>query len=179
MTTRTAEHNAKIARAVSSTLRSRQLPLPVFMALMIDTSGGPDACHLWTGNLDDEGYGRFKRSGKHHKAHRVALELHLGRPIATGLLALHSCPGGDNPACCNPRHLREGDEVANANDALERHTACCGEAQWKAKLTKENVIDIRDQAVKGYRNLARLARRFGVSSTTIYRIVHRQAWRHI
>ena len=63
-----------------------------------------DDCWLWTGSLDDRGYGRFYlRSGAAPaKAHRFAYELLVG-PIPEGMSIDHRC---HNPTCVNPEHLR-------------------------------------------------------------------------
>jgi hypothetical protein len=73
---------------------------------------GPDECWLWTGRLDEHGYGRVgKRS---IPAHRIAYEECVG-PIPDGLHTDHlchthdvSCPGGASclhRRCVNPRHI--------------------------------------------------------------------------
>jgi len=51
-------------------------------------------------------------------AHRLSLELALGRPLAPGMLACHTC---DNPGCIRPSHLYEGSPRANHQDALRRN----------------------------------------------------------
>lgn len=57
-----------------------------------------DGCWAWTGDLNPDGYGRFPvpmptRSGGWGAigAHRFALEQRLGRPLAPGMRALHTC----------------------------------------------------------------------------------------
>ncbi|GLY21657.1 HNH endonuclease signature motif containing protein [Micromonospora sp. NBRC 101691] len=77
----------------------------------IDSTGGPDACWTWRGDLYD-GYGRLGRKGD--QAHRVAYEL-MVRPIPAGMVIDHlchnhdeSCPGGSgcvHRRCVNPAHL--------------------------------------------------------------------------
>jgi hypothetical protein len=78
---------------------------------------GPDECWEWTGYRCPRGYGTLWVAGKNKKAHRVALEIALGRPIAPALGALHTC---DNPPCCNPAHLYEGTAQDNSDDAAVR-----------------------------------------------------------
>jgi hypothetical protein len=48
--------------------------------------------------------GKVKVKGTIYQAHRLALERKLGRPIAPGRFALHTC---NQPACVNPAHLYE------------------------------------------------------------------------
>lgn len=79
-------------------------------------------CHPWTGARrgQDGRYGAYaigpwgKPGTRYIGAHRVALELKLGRPIKPGYLACHSC---DNRICCNPEHLWEGTPRDNALDS--------------------------------------------------------------
>lgn len=63
--------------------------------------GGPDNCWLWTGDRDQDGYGRFNIGGVHYRAHRVALTLHAG-PLRDDQVPDHLCR---NPSCVNPAHL--------------------------------------------------------------------------
>ena len=77
----------------------------------------PDDCWLWTGAVSS-GYGTIRGDdGKTKKAHRVALEIALGRPIDPGKFVCHTC---DNPPCVNPAHLYEGTAQDNSDDAVVR-----------------------------------------------------------
>ena len=61
-----------------------------------------DTCWLWTGQLNESGYGRIVDSGTHRVfAHRFAYELLIG-PIPDGLPLDHLCRV---PSCVNPAHL--------------------------------------------------------------------------
>lgn len=85
----------------------------------VDKSGGPDACWLWTASKSTDGYGRF-RAIKKLAAHRVAWTLTYGQIPYDGshlsTCVCHDCPGGDNPACCNPSHLFLGSHSDNMVD---------------------------------------------------------------
>ena len=64
----------------------------------------PDGCWEWTATLTRKGYGTLHlggRAGRHHLAHRVSYELHVG-PIPEGLTIDHLCR---NRGCVNPAHL--------------------------------------------------------------------------
>ena len=83
----------------------------------VDRSGGDQRCWIWLGALNTEGYGVCRLWGV-NGAHRVAYYLTQGDPA--GHFVLHSCPGGDNPACCNPAHLRIGTPFENSQDMKVR-----------------------------------------------------------
>lgn len=55
-------------------------------------------CWVWTGTVNNRGYGRFDRG----YAHRASWEIHRG-PIPPGLVIDHLC---ENRMCVNPAHLR-------------------------------------------------------------------------
>jgi hypothetical protein len=60
----------------------------------------------------------MKLGGKQYKAHRLALERKLGRPIRPGFNALHHC---DCKSCVNPDHLYEGTDKDNQRDRVLRN----------------------------------------------------------
>ena len=79
-------------------------------------------CWIWTGELNNHGYGRFATwtGGRRvrYLAHRLAFELTQG-PLGA-LVARHTC---DNPPCCNPEHLEVGTQADNLRDAVSRGRA--------------------------------------------------------
>jgi hypothetical protein len=95
-------------------------------------------CWLWIGTKSSNGYGVFNKKGEWEYVHRLALEMKLGRPIGPGLQAGHArTPGGHEPACCNPDHLREVTRSENALDCVadgRRH---------RVNLTDDQVRAIR------------------------------------
>ena len=83
-------------------------------------------CWLWTGSLDDKGYGRvwagIRTSGGNKRpspASRVSYQLHVGE-IPKGLVVRHKC---DNPACVAPHHLEVGTKKENTQDMVLRGRA--------------------------------------------------------
>lgn len=80
-----------------------------------------DECWQWTGAVDTHGYGVISgepTDGRRRnlRAHRVAYESTHG-PIPSGLIVIHGC---DNPACCNPNHLRLGTIRDNSQDMVAK-----------------------------------------------------------
>jgi hypothetical protein len=122
----------------------------------VDQSGGPEACWPWTKGLTPQGYGDFRIPTAHVRANRYALAVHLGRPIKSGMQALHTC---DNPPCCNPAHLYEGTPRHNADDARTRGRTATGEKNGRHVLTDDQVRELRasDEPLRN------LAQRYGVS----------------
>jgi len=130
--------------------------------------GEPDECWPWLGNTNDQGYGRLKWSAHgQNLAHRRALEL-SGTPIPDGLIVLHTC---DNPPCCNPRHLRLGTKTINAADRDSKGRARGG----GARLSATAVVEIRQSTESSQV----LAKKYGVSQSSIYRVRDNTFWRHV
>jgi len=100
-----------------------------------------DGCKEWSGCRYSQGYGVVRIDGKNMKAHRIYLEHSLGRRLSADMYALHSC---NNPPCCNLEHLREGTNQDNVDDKLRSDRQPRGETNGKAKLTLEQVTEIRD-----------------------------------
>lgn len=76
---------------------------------------GPDECWEWRGHVGSNGYGRTPFKGTPKQSHRIAFEIANGRePYPFGL---HSC---DNPICCNPAHIWEGDHADNMRDKAKK-----------------------------------------------------------
>ncbi len=90
-----------------------------------DKSRGDDACWIWTGRLNDGGYGVTPRKGD--LAHRVAWERAKG-PIIRGAMICHRC---DNRKCVNPAHLFPGSSLANTRDMLAKGRS--GQRQGKLR----------------------------------------------
>ena len=92
-------------------------------------------CWIWTGSINEKGYGRFQINHKCVRAHRVSYKLWKG-DIPSKLYVLHTC---DNRACVNPDHLYLGDQFKNMDDMYrkKRNNQPKGENHPNAKLTKQ------------------------------------------
>ena len=128
-------------------------------------------CKEWSACRFAQGYGVVRVGGKNLKAHRMSLEHALGRPLHDGMYALHSC---NNPPCCNPEHLREGTNQDNVDDKLRADRQPRGETNGKAKLTLEQVADIRQNqdGLSQYQ----LADLYGVKRPCIAKIQRGKTW---
>lgn len=140
-----------------------------FQSKLITTSNG---CKEWSGCRFSQGYGVVRMNGKNIKAHRLSLEHKLGRPLNDNMFALHSC---NNPPCCNPDHLREGTHQENMDDKLRSNRQPKGESNGKAKLTQQQVDEIRANVNK--MTQYQLAELYGVKRPCIAKIQRGKIWR--
>lgn len=69
-----------------------------------------ETCWLWTGVINDGGYGIFSVNGKRTRAHRFSWEL-ANSEIPEGMQVDHRCR---NRECVNPAHLRVVTNKQNA-----------------------------------------------------------------
>lgn len=138
-----------------------------------------NGCWNWTGGISQPtNYGIFSwDAGYQMSAHRASWMLHHGM-IPAGLKVLHKC---DNRHCVSPTHLRLGTQQENIDEmhAKGRARKAVGERASKAKLTAQQVIEIRRLHAEEGLGCTRLGRRFGVTEQNIMAIVNRQSWRHI
>lgn len=139
-----------------------------FESKLVTTNTG---CREWSGCRGVQGYGVVRMQGKNMRAHRVSFEHFLGRPIHENMMILHSC---NNPPCCNPEHLREGTHQENMDDKLLSNRQPRGESNGKAKLTLEQVEEIR----RNENNLTQyeLADLYGVKRPCIAKIMRGKTW---
>jgi hypothetical protein len=138
-------------------------------------------CWEWSGTLNSTGYGVVAWHGDNYVAHRVAAYL-------SGLVDSMSAPNNskekshvlhkcDNRKCCNPEHFFLGSFTDNMNDAYnkKRKIQPKGEAHANAKLTREQVMDIRKRYSDGELQIP-LAHEFKVSQRCISLIVRGESY---
>jgi hypothetical protein len=128
-------------------------------------------CHEWQGCLLPNGYGQVHLKGKTVLAHRAAYEVANG-PIPDGLFVLHSC---DNRKCVNPDHLSVGTRDDNAADMVSKLRQAHGTKNGHAKLTSEQVRDIR--AAIG--SCKEIGARYSVTYSTVSMIRSGRIWKHV
>jgi hypothetical protein len=146
----------------------------------------PDECWEWQAKSKHEfGYGLFRvggRKGTLEYAHRISWKLCYGY-IPKGLCVLHKC---DNPLCINPSHLFLGTQLDNIKDTVSKNRTAKGnmngariyreqmprgENSPVSKLTNAQTAEIRDKYVRFNISQRKLAKEYGVSSSTISLIV--------
>ena len=150
--------------------------------------GKGDECWPWLDKPSSNGYGRLiartsYRQYYSYRAHRISWTLANGA-IPAWLCVLHAC---DNRMCVNPAHLFLGTRTDNTNDMIakgrlatgERCHPRRGELHTCAKLTPDQVREIRREYADGGVTQGQLAKRHGVCTATICRIIHRERWQHV
>jgi hypothetical protein len=141
-------------------------------------------CWLWTGAKDGVGYGHISTGGKARNGgrmigtHVASIIIHDGS-IPDGLRALHHC---DNRLCVRRSHLFVGTQQDNIRDMHTKGRAGTpqrrrGPDNLNAKLTYEQVAEIRAAYAAGGISQPQLGCRYGVSHSTIGLIVRNRAWR--
>jgi len=140
----------------------------------------PDDCWLWTGGVDEDGYGRMRIWPKRWRTHCLAWVLTYG-PIPAGYVVMHTCdvryPLGDatNRRCGNPAHLKLGTASENTRD---RHLK--GRDAWgnprNAKIDADRAEKIRRDKVAGMRTVE-LSSTYGLCRASINNIVASKTWK--
>lgn len=134
-----------------------------------------DECLDWPFAKHPEGYAQARdvELGRGVHAHRIMCTLAHGPCPDDKDEVAHSC-GNGNLGCINPKHLRWATRSENCNDRTIHGTQNRGERCGMAKLNRDQVREIR--SLQGTENVSVLARRYSVSSTTIYSIFARRLW---
>ena len=133
------------------------------------------------------GYGRMRmggRKGKHYLAHRLSYIIH--HPLTIDLMehpdicVCHRC---DNPKCVNPAHLFLGTHTDNMRDKETKgranHSIEKGEKHPRAKITEDDVREIRNKYANGGITHRQLALEYGVDRSSISSIISRKNWSYI
>lgn len=140
---------------------------------------GHNDCWEWlAAKHHDFGYGQYSVDGGKRVilAHRFAYLLTYGLITDDKPVIRHSC---DNPDCCNPSHLLDGTIGDNNADMVLRNRYKVGSQNANSVLDEVRVSLIRKMANKPMYKRKELANMFGVSRSTIYKIVNNKGWKHI
>lgn len=130
-------------------------------------------CWLWTGALNKGGYAHSYVGAKCHLMHRVSFELHRGA-IPDGMLVCHRC---DTRSCVNPGHLFIGTPADNTTDCVNKGRQSKGASRWNAKLTAEQVQEIRRLDASMTRTA--IAKKFRISRPVVQKVCDRKSWSHV
>lgn len=140
--------------------------------LSANTVRSETGCLLWTGYTQPNGYGWINGKPK-IAAHRASLVV-SGVDVPADMDVCHRC---DVRNCVEPAHLYVGSRRQNMADctARKRHNKPRGQRHWCAKLTDNQVREIRRRCGAGEMQIA-VAAEFNVHHATVSRIA-RRVWR--
>jgi hypothetical protein len=149
-------------------------------------------CWPWAGSKSPLGYGNAWNGTRLVRASRMAYEFTYG-PMEDGKESCHRC---DYPPCCRPDHIFAGTHRENMLDLVTkgyrressgiRNGAYThpermprGERHGHARLTEDDVREIRRLYAAGSARQVDIAAQFGVPQTNVSSIVRRKAWAHV
>ena len=136
--------------------------------------GPPSECWIWSYGKKTTGYGELKSHTKRFLVHRFMWEEIYGK-IPANMCVCHKC---DNPLCVNPSHLFLGTIADNQQDMASKGRSTQGEKHPKAKLTNNDITDIRQLLSKGiYQKDVALF--YNISQPAISLINTGRHWPHI
>lgn len=132
-------------------------------------------CLSWPFTRNSYGYPILsdRSKGRGNGAHREMCRLAYGDPPSEQHQAAHTCGNGTR-GCVNPMHLRWDTVAGNMADKVRHGTHNRGVRNPKSQLTENQVRKIR--GLEGIESVSALARRFGVSRTSIRYIFIRRNW---
>lgn len=121
----------------------------------------PDFCIETRATKDEDGYGRVRlKTGGKEGAHKLAYRIFVGA-VPQGYVVMHTC---DNPACCNPKHLRIGTQKENVQDALLKGRRPQN-PDTVSKIKAEDAISIL--TIESNISSRKLAKKYGVTRHAI------------
>ncbi|RYF12723.1 MAG: hypothetical protein EOO40_00545 [Deltaproteobacteria bacterium] len=128
-------------------------------------------CLLWKKSLRN-GYGHMRWQSKNWYAHRLALVWQSGMDRVDDMV-LHAC---GNRSCVNVFHLRWGNHVENAHDAIAAGSLLRGAAMRTSKLKPEQVEEIWTAYYSQGESLDTISARYPCSRGNCQMIVESRSW---
>ena len=128
-------------------------------------------CLEWTGCFNTDGYARTAYKGNSNgKVHRIIYELTHTDEDIEGRVIRHTC---DNTKCINPSHLLSGTPTDNAVDK------CVRGRDVLAKLTAEQVLEIRTLYSTGNYTQKELGNMFDINHRTVHYVITNKTYKWV
>lgn len=131
-------------------------------------------CWNWTKSRNFFGYGWIWFGEKLRKTHRVVYSIVHNEELTREDFVCHSC---DNPSCCNPEHLFLGNHDENMKDMVDKKRSGRREDHSQAKLTFDQVREIRQKYRSMKISQRGLAKQYGVDQALICKIIQNKLWK--
>jgi hypothetical protein len=126
-------------------------------------------CWLWSGRLNNDGYGSgFRMKTFRTTAHRASF-LIFKHEIPEGICVCHKC---DTPACVNPDHLFLGTRKENMQDSIKKRRFVFNMITSKGRLSKEEAKQLCSMYSTGNFTQAEVSKEFGISQTAAWRYIN-------
>lgn len=139
-------------------------------------------CLLWPYARVKGGYGEIHsrfvpgyddQPDKMLMVHRVVCEKVRGKPPSSKHTAAHSCGKGKN-GCCAPRHLNWKTQKQNLADRVAHGTETRGERNGQARLTADDVREIRRLGSTATQKA--IAAKFSIGRQAVGKIISGERW---
>jgi len=130
-------------------------------------------CLKWPYTTNGNGRGLVWFRHRMNQAARVMCTIVHGEPPTPQHQAAHNCGKGDH-GCMNPLHLRWATASENQLDRVAHGTTIRGSRHPSAKLTENDVRDIR--RLHGKMERKDIAEMFGVHPMTVHLVTIRKTW---
>lgn len=123
-------------------------------------------CVTWPFSKNPTGYGQMRRNKKTQLVSRLLCTAVHGEPPTPKHEAAHLC-GRGHEACVNPHHLAWKTWAENNADKLVHGTHNRGERHPFAKLTNEQVRQLREAEATRTETFKEIGARFGMTSSAV------------
>lgn len=124
-------------------------------------------CWPFTGGLNAKGRPYYRVGGKSYLAYRLAYELVYGEGTLENKMAMHQC---DNQVCCNPSHIKPGNQELNMKEMRDRE---------RTGLPHHTVRAIRKLGESGAMTHQAIGELYGIARSTVSEILSGLKYRDV